>query len=221
MMTNKKIKEIKKITIITIFIIMVFCITTNVFATDNARVFSTNYFYTRDSDKQHAINGLNKLRYNVSTQDSTSKSQILSWTNSGGSSYNDYNYAFYISTHGPNDVDAANGVTFFVDSYGTQITPGEIGGNWHFVYIDACNSKRNNRFPDSLNISGRSQRAYLGWATTVGISEANQFNNQFWEVYVTNYPIQQAAVKAAADIPGAGTTPIRFSGDSSWYGVGG
>lgn len=108
----------------------------------------------------------------------------------------------------------------FLDINKNEITPGEVSGNWHLVYIDACNSKRNNNFPNSLNITGRSQRAYLGWATEVGVVAANEFNNYFWETYVTHYTIQQAAVKAAADVPGSGTTPIRFSGDSSWYGAG-
>lgn len=213
----------KKISIIiSVFTIMLLSITTNVFATDNARVFSTNFFSTRDSDRGHAMNGFTKLKYNVSTEDNSTRTQIFSWTNSGGSNYNNKNYAFYISTHGPGDTDAANGVTYFLDIDKNAITPGEISGNWHFVYIDACNSKRNNNFPNSLNISSSySQRAYLGWATTVGVSAANTFNNYFWETYITNYPIQQAAVKAAADVPGSGTTPIRFSGDSSWYGVGG
>lgn len=218
MMKNKKISFL----IVSILMAVVILFSSSaVFATDNARVFSTNFFSTRDSDRQHAINGFNKLKYNVSTEDNSTRNQIFSWTNSGGANYNNSNYAFYISTHGPSDGEAASGITYFLDINSNQIAPGEIAGNWHFVYIDACNSKRNDNFPNSLNISGRSQRAYLGWATEVGVGAANQFNNNFWETYITRYPIQQAAVKAAADVPGSGTTPIRFSGDSSWYGVGG
>lgn len=213
--------RILKVSIIAaIMMIMLLCLTNNVFAADNARVFSTNFFSTRDSDRTHAVHGFNKLGYNVSTENTSTRSRIFSWTNSGGSNYSNNNYAFYISTHGPDDPDAANGVTYFLDTNENEITPGEISGNWHLVYIDACNSKRNNKFPNSLNITGRSQRAYLGWATVVGVVEANEFNNYFWETYVTHYTIQQAAVKAAADVPGSGTTPIRFSGDSSWYGAG-
>lgn len=216
-----KNKNLKLLITSTIIAIMLLFFSTTVFAVDNARVFSTNFFYTRDSDRQHAINGFNKLKYNVSTEDNSTRAQIFSWTNSGGSAYNNNNYAFYISTHGASDIEAPNGITYFLDTNSNQIVPGEISGNWHFVYIDACNSKRNNNFPNSLNITGHSQRAYLGWATEVGIAEANTFNNYFWETYITNYTIQQAAVKAAAEVPGSGTTPIRFSGDSSWYGVGG
>lgn len=190
-------------------------------ARDNARVYTTHYFYTQTSDRQHALNGFSKLSYNVSAQNNPSRANILNWTNSGGSSYNYYNYAFYISTHGPNDELAETGVTYFLDDNGVRIEPGDIIGAWHFVYIDACNSKRNNRFPDSLNITGRSQRAYIGWATSVGIAEANQFNNYFWETYILNHPIHTATLKASADVPGANSTPSRFVGDSSWYGVGG
>lgn len=217
------IKKIKfnKLIVLLVIIFSILSYSMNVYARDNARVFSTSYFYTQDSDRQHAINGFNKLSYNVSSQSSATKSQILSWTNSGGASYNYYNYAFYISTHGPNNADAANGVTYFLDNNGNTITPGEIAGAWHFVYIDACNSKRNNKFPDSLNITGRSQRAYIGWATEVGIAEANLFNNYFWETYILNHPIHTATLKASADVPGANSTPSRFVGDSSWYGMGG
>lgn len=193
----------------------------NVLATDKARVFSTDFFSTKESDKQHAVNGLKKLKYSVSTKDSVTKSQILSWTNSGGSNYSNNNYCFYISTHGPSDSEAEQGITYFKDNNKVKIYPGDITGNWHFIYIDACNSKRNNKFPNSFNIkSTSSNRAYLGWATEVPVWSANLFNNYFWETYVTHHPIRTAAIKAAADVPGSGTTPIRFVGDTSWYGAG-
>ena len=195
--------------------------TQRVFASDRARVFSTDFFSTMASDKQHAVNGLNSLNYNVSTKDSATKSQILSWTNSGGSNYNNNNYCFYISTHGASDTEAASGITYFKDNNRVKIYPGNITGNWHFIYIDACNSKRNNKFPNSFNIkSTSSNKAYLGWATEVQIASANSFNNYFLETYVTHHPIRTAAIKAAADVPGSGTTPIRFVGDTSWYGAG-
>ena len=207
--------KLSKIKMIVYFAILIIIIIGILYRTEaaSARVFMTNYFSTAASDRQHAINGFNSLGYSVTTQNNPTRSQILSWTNYSGD-----NYAFYISTHGPSDASAAAGATYFIDNYGQAIYPGNITGNWDLVYIDACNSKRNNNFPNTLNITGYSRRAYLGWATEVGVAAANQFNNYFWENYVTHHPIQAAAVYAAGDVPGAGTTPIRFAGDSSWYG---
>lgn len=84
-MRNNRILKVS--IIVAIMTIMLLCLTNNVFAADNARVFSTNFFSTRDSDRNHAINGFNKLGYNVSTENNSTRSQIFSWTNSGGSNY--------------------------------------------------------------------------------------------------------------------------------------
>ena len=205
------------ISILLVFTLL-FSFAPSVNASENARVFMTSYFSTATSDLTHASNGFKKLNYSTSTHWNPSRYAILNWTNSGGNDYSNNNYAFYISTHGPTDEAAQAGTTFFTDNYGVQITPSDITGNWHLVYIDACNSKRNSNFPIALNITGKSNRAYLGWATTVNAVPANTFNNYFWETYVTKYPLQQAAINAAANVPGSGTTPIRFSGDTSWYG---
>lgn len=217
------IKNIKFSNLVMILIIGVtlLCLSPNIYARDNARVFNPGFTRTHAEDSELARQGFAKLSYNVSYEGNPTKSNILSWTNDGGSSYNYYNYAFYTNTLGPSDTEAANGSIYFFDNYRNTITPGEIAGAWHFVYIDASNSKRDNSFPDSLNITGRSQRAYIGWATYVDPDNTNLFNRHFWGEYILNYPIHQATLKASADVPGANTTPSRFAGDSSWYGVGG
>lgn len=211
---------IRKHSIISILLILClfFSIPQHVHASENARAFMTSFFSTATSDLTHASNGFRKLNYSTTTHWNPSRYAILNWTNSGGNDYSNNNYAFYISTHGSSNEEALAGNTYFTDNYLVEITPDDITGNWHFVYIDACNSKRNNDFPVALNITGKTKRAYLGWATTVNAVPANTFNNYFWETYVTHYPLQQAAINAAANVPGSGTTPIRFSGDTSWYG---
>ena len=201
-------------------LVMVCCLTANAGAAENARAFVIDDFGTLgQSDARHAANGFVKLGYSSSLHFNFSRSGFLGWTNSGGSSYSNNNYAFYVSSHGPGDEYASStGTIYFIDSSGNRIYPSDITGNWHLVFIDACNSKRNNNFSSALNITGHSNRAYLGWATSVSIADASSFNNYFWETYVTRYTIQQAAINAAADVPGSETTPIRFSGDTSWYG---
>ncbi len=211
----RKIKKI--IAFFTVFVLLM-SFTPNISATEKAKVFITGFFSTDASDRQHAINGFRKLNYSTSSLSDARRSDFLNWINSGGTTYTDNNYAFYVSTHGPSDEAAIAGETYFLCHVMAKVYPDDLSGNWHLVYIDACNSKRNNKFPVALNITGHSNRGYLGWATTVGVYAANSFNNYFWETYVTRYTIQQAAVKAAADVPGAGSTPIRFSGDTSWYG---
>lgn len=213
-----KIKH--RIFCLTTILVLLCSIAMNASATENSRSFVISEFGSSgQADARHAANGFAKLGYSSSLHFNFSKSGFLGWTNSGGSSYSDDNYAFYVSSHGPGDESASStGIIYFIDSNDNCIYPSDITGNWHLVFIDACNSKRNNNFSSSLNITGHSNRAYLGWATEVGISSASSFNNYFWETYVTRYTIQQAAINAAADVPGAGTTPIRFSGDTSWYG---
>lgn len=197
-------KIIKLSIILTMAIITIISI--NSYARNRARVFIAGHFPEYDYlDRSYAINGFNKLRYNVSNENFFSKTSFLNWINESSN-----NYAFYVSTHGRDGE--------IIDTNYNTIHHYELSGNWHLVYIDACESKASNKFPNALRITGYNLRAYLGWKTSVMSYYSNQFNKYFWNTYVTRYPIQRAASKAAADVPGQGTTPIRFSGDTSWYG---
>lgn len=206
-------KSVNKVLIIFLSFLLVIMGTTSSFAAESAKAFGISEFYpTYIDDMDFAFGGFEKLGYDASTC-TAYRADIFQWLQA-----NSNNYGFYITTHGPLDQDAANGVSFFLTEEYSYIYPSDITGNWHLVYIDACNSKRSNSFADAFKITGRSNRAYLGWATQVPIVSANQFNDYFWNTYVTTRSIQAAAVAAAGQVPGSGTTPIRFAGDTSWYG---
>lgn len=197
-------KIIKLSIILTMAIITIISI--NSYARNRARVFIAGNFPVQDlSDKIYAINGFNKLGYNVSQEHLFSKNSFLNWIRESSN-----NYAFYVSAHGEDGK--------IEDTIGNTIHHYELSGNWHLVYIDACESKASNKFPNALRINGYKSRAYLGWKTSVMSYYSNQFNKYFWNTYVTRYPIQKAAIYAANKVEGDGTTPIRFSGDTSWYG---
>ena len=56
------------------------------------------------------------------------------------------------------------------------------------------------------------------WFDTVQLVYTHQFQDYFWP-RVGNKAIQALALDAANSVPGQGTTPIRFWGDTSYTGV--
>lgn len=205
-------KYIKILLSLSILLFLVFFISGSTYAAEGAKAFGNNAISTYIDDMDFAFGGFRKLGYSSSTC-AAYYNDIMNWINTSSN-----NYGFYITTHGPTDEDAMAGTNFFCTEDGNYIYPNNITGNWHLVYIDACNSKRSNAFANAFKISGHSNRGYLGWATSVPTVSANQFNDYFWNTYVTTRSIQAAAVAAAGQVPGAGTTPIRFVGDTGWYG---
>lgn len=177
---------------------------------EEAQAQNANYFPQYDGDcTESARIGFQKLGYSTSTA-GASDSEIRSWISDSTGAH----YGYFIVTHGGN----TNGNLHFVSSTGTPFFPSDVRGNWHLVFIDACNSKDNNQFAQAFKITGYSNRAYLGWYGSVNAGPDTQFQKYFWENEVTTSTIQQAAKDAASQVPGSGTTPIRFSGDTSWWG---
>lgn len=119
-------------------------------------------------------------------------------------------YAFYFSGHG-------NTTMLGFKHYG-RITLSDVTGNWHFVFLDACNTAADSGWANAFKINGYSNRAYLGWNGTIGYSYGYLFAQEFWPLIDGNKTIRQAAVDAAALVPGSGTTPIKFYGDTSYTG---
>lgn len=94
----------------------------------------------------------------------------------------------------------------------------DVSGNWHFVFLDACHTADSSNWANRFNISSSySNRAYLGWSGAVLTGNSYKFAVQFWPL-VGTMSIRNAAVAAAAEVEGSGTTPIRFYGDTSYYG---
>ena len=122
-------------------------------------------------------------------------------------------YGFYIDCHG-SSTKLSSDVTIRKSS--------QITGNWHFVFLDACNTASTTGWANAFKIRGYNKRAFLGWRTTVNESDAYEFCDYFWHEmcshsHSTHY-VQDTAVWAANQVPGSGTTPIRFYGDTSYNG---
>ena len=95
----------------------------------------------------------------------------------------------------------------------------DISGNWHFVYLDGCYTGSADDWADAFHIDGYSNRAYLGWRGDVLMANTYRFNEIFFPMLNGAIAVRQAAVDAAAQVPGDGTTPIRFYGDTTYDGT--
>ena len=119
-------------------------------------------------------------------------------------------YAFYFTGHGSN---SALGF-----KYNGRIYPSDVTGNWHFVFLDACSTAADATWANAFKINGYSNRAFLGWSKSIRWAPGHEFAEKFWPRVNGKVSIRQAAVDAAADVPGEGTTPIKFYGDRSYTG---
>lgn len=82
-----------------------------------------------------------------------------------------------------------------------------------------CHSADDTSWADAFNITdSHANRAFLGWNGKVYPSKTAAFADAFWPL-VGTMSIQNAAVQAADEVPGKGTTPIRFYGDDYYYGT--
>lgn len=173
----------------------------------------TNYYKGATTTKL-AVAGYKKLGYTTSSQNSdngTTLSSTISSFKSGSTAY-----GLYIRAHGNS---AMTRLTVEVDGVFTPILyRTSVSGNWHFVFLDACYTGTDSTWASSFNISSSyASRAYLGWSGTVLTGNSYKFAVQFWPL-VGTMSIRNAAVAAAAEVEGSGTTPIRFYGDTSYYG---
>lgn len=119
-------------------------------------------------------------------------------------------YAFYFTGHG-----SPNVLGFKTNGW---IRPSDVTGNWHFVFLNACSTAADTGWADAFHINGYSRRAFLGWSKSVTYDNAYLFAAAFWPRLKANVSVRQAAVDAANDVEGDGTTPIRFYGDRSYDG---
>lgn len=127
-------------------------------------------------------------------------------------------YAFYFCGHGDSStVDPSLAIKDSNDDYHDVLLKSEVTGNWHFVFLDACHTGRS-IWAEAFNISSSHPKtAYLGWDGKVQASNTNSFCIKFW-MHRVLMNVRDAAVKAAGEVPGVGTTPIKFFGDTSYNG---
>ena len=91
-------------------------------------------------------------------------------------------YGLYLCCHG-----YYNGTTHTIDDGALTWTKSSSGsyGNWHFVFLDACNSCAGNLWANALHATG-SGRCFVGWNVNVAQSTSYSFAKRFWP-RVRNY----------------------------------
>ena len=196
---------IKNFSIVLIIFVMLFSFSTISYA-DSAHVFACSQVNSYLEHRIYASCGFEDLNYStVCSYGAVTKSSVMDWINASSD-----NYGFYICTIGNPGC--------FYDYYGNTITPSEISGNWHLVFLDSGYSASTNAFATAFRTSGYSNRAFLGWTNTLNSSDSLEFNYYFWHDYSGSATVRLAAIYAANSVPGDGTTPIRFYGDETWHG---
>ena len=157
------------------------------------------------------MNSIGYVQYNKYHYDTyTLKTKILNYIGIGGNEY-----AMYIRCHGcPSYICGKNSS----NTEARKIYPSDLSGNWHFVFLDGCETGASNNFASALHIYGYSNRAFLGWYNTVATSASKAFVQNYWPILAssTTKTVRQAALDTAALI--ASSTPIRFYGDTSYNG---
>ncbi len=197
-------KKIVSIFLVILLFITIFSTTAN--AAASAKVFASSKSAYYNDCAVYAKYGLEDLGYSVSTvTGGITKSSMLDWIGNTGNGY-----AFYVHTFG--------GDGYFNDYSGKSIDADDISGNWDLVYIDSSYSAKTNELARAFHTVGYSDRCFLGWYNPVTTANSNSFNYYFWTEYVTHATIRSAALAAASRVPGDGTTPIRFYGDTSYDG---
>lgn len=197
---------LKKFSILLLVFIFMFSLPTQSYA-DSAKVFACSQINTFLEHRVYATCGFQDLGYDPVTcgYGAVEKATVMEWINASSD-----NYGFYICTLGNSGA--------LYDYYGNAITPSEISGNWHLVFLDSGSSAATTNFATAFKIYGYSNRGFLGWSAGVNSGDSLEFNYYFWHDYVTQATIRLSAIYAANCVPGDGTTPIRFYGDSDWMG---
>lgn len=134
-----------------------------------------------------------------------SKSTVLNYISGTGN-----NYGFYVNSHG-----ATNAIVLDKNDNQQIILYPEISGYWHLVFLDCCNSAINENFSNAFHTSGYSNRAFLGWYTTVTTYGSREWWGYFYN-YVGTTGLRDACLLAADKC--SNSTPIKMYGDKEWYG---
>lgn len=133
-------------------------------------------------------------------------------------------YAFYFRGHGrsPSSRAGARLSIKVGNDYSGILYPSEVKGNWHFVYLDACDTADDDTWAKAFKITNSSvNRGFLGYKGSAYIHYTALFADNFWNL-LPSKTVRAAAIAAANEVPnlndGTKTTPIRFYGDYSYRG---
>lgn len=199
---NKKI-----ISIVSIFLLLLIVLTSTCHASASAKVFTNSQSAYYNNCGGYAVSGLGKLGYScTSSMGAITRDSMLQWIRNTGNGY-----AMYVHTVGGNG--------YFNDYYGYSIDSSMISGNWDFVYIDSSYSATSTTLANAFHTTGYSSRCFLGWYNGVTSANSETFNYYFWLTYIGTSSVRNAAINAAACVPGSGTTPIRLYGSTTYTGV--
>ena len=155
-----------------------------------------------------AASAMRRLGYSATSSSYTTSAMITDVQDYLSALGNEY--AFYFSGHGNSSL-----LGFKRNGW---IRTSDVDGNWHFVFLDACQTAVDTGWADAFNINGYNDRAYLGWNGNIQWGNGYLFAEEFWPLINGTNTVRQAAVDAAALVPGSGTTPIKFYGDTSYTG---
>lgn len=199
---NKKV-----ISGILVILILLFTLSSTANAAASAKVFTNGNSGYYHNCGVYAVDGLSRLGYSTtSSMGGITRASMLEWIGNTGNGY-----AMYVHTFG--------GTGYFNDYYGYSIDSSMISGNWDFVYIDSANSAASTELANAFHTVGYTNRCFLGWNGVVTTANSDTFNYYFWLTYVGTSSIRNAALNAASCVPGAGTTPIKLYGSTTYTGA--
>lgn len=219
-------KSLKNIILISCFILIILTCNKTLAATDEFKAFisqdiyndySTGQYTAREAiaiaervfrNKLNYINSAGANSYTITNSADTVKNYISHLGN---------NYALVTFSHGDDGaftMGEKNGVAQWI-AYDNNT----ISGYWHLIFINSCNSMKTDKLAQAFKTIGYSNRAALGWYSTVG-GPALKYWWASYEQYAGKYSVSEAAVKAANDcIDTPYSTPIRAYGDkNNWNG---
>lgn len=156
-----------------------------------------------------------RLGYNIVTSApftaTNSKNPVLSYINGTGN-----NYALNVICHGSGNSTISRLNLNTATNGADAIYPENITGNWHFVILNSCSSLAGPSFANAFKTtSAYSNRAILGWYNSVTFAALGEFWPHFYNKIGT-MGLRDLALYAASNC--SNSTPIRFYGDTSWYG---
>ena len=128
-------------------------------------------------------------------------------------------YGLFLSCHGVYDANNnfANQLTADGSWY---LSPSEVTGNWHFVFIAACGSSSTPAFPAAFKTGGFEGRCFVGYNISTPTETSYQFIIRFCSK-LGSMPVIDAVVAARDETLAAGYRECDpgFWGDMKYYGT--
>lgn len=125
-------------------------------------------------------------------------------------------YGFYFSGHGSRDTIAIQYPRGTCIWNLQRTTIASYGGNWKFVFLDACNTGTTT-WASAFNITNNTpNRAYMGWSDTIIDKNATAFAQVFFQL-LGSTPIYNEAKWARNELSNL-TLPFYFCGDRDYVG---